>query len=123
MQRTARFTKGDWSRKLAVLALIGVMGATVSGETRAPGGSGALAPSASLSELASHWTASASHALTFGILYGTVLSRMAPDARQAIVAAVEGVREICAGQPAKPLPVKCSSTRCPSKTPARCTRA
>jgi len=117
-------------RRIGVLALITVIGATAYGDRRPMAAadlgapiSGAIRLGTTIGDLGAGLSAAARNVASFGILYGTVVSRMQPGVRRSILAAVEGVREICTGNSPAPAPVSRCATRKPSKTPQRCTRA
>jgi len=118
-------------RRIGILALIAVIGATAYGDRRPMAAadlaapiSGAIRLGTTIGDLGVGLSAAARNVASFGILYGTVVSRMQPGVRRSILAAVEGVREICTGERrAVPAPVSRCATRKPSRTPQHCTRA
>jgi hypothetical protein len=119
-------------RRIGVVALAAIVGATVYGDNRGylasattdPVSSGALQVGASLGGAVSGLARTAQDAVTLGILSGTVLARMEPGVRRSILAAVEGLREVCTGRPAPPSSVsRCTARDARAKTPVRCTRA
>lgn len=119
------------NRKIGVLALLAVMAATAYGDRRTAATeafvspfSGALQAGSAIQHAAFALTAAASHAARFGILYATVMSRFSPEVRRSLVAAVDGVREICTGarRPAVRPVAKCTAHRGTAPAP-RCSRA
>lgn len=117
--------RGRWRRRAGAIALAAVVGSTVYGDNR---GLRAPDPAAELGgavrRAASAWVDAAENIASIGILYGTVLSRMEPGVRRSILAAVEGIREVCTGTGSpKPGISRCATRRASPKKPARCARA
>ena len=118
-------------RRVGILALAAVVGATAYGDRRPMAAadlaapiSGAIRLGTTIADLGVGLSDAARNVASFGILYGTVVSRMQPGVRRSILAAAEGVREICTGhRRAAPVPVSRCATSKPSRTPQRCTRA
>ncbi|HET9793077.1 MAG TPA: hypothetical protein VFS34_01350 [Thermoanaerobaculia bacterium] len=117
-------------RRIAVIALLAVLGATVYGDNRglSPSGvassvTGALRIGECLGRAASGFSRIVGDAATLGVLSGTVLSPMDPRLRHSILASVEGIREVCTSRPADPPVARCANRNLPAKKPVRCTRA
>ncbi len=117
-------------RRLLVLALAAILGATVYGGDRgldlsgvAAPGSGSLRERADLGHTLSALTRLAQDATTLGILSGTVLSRMDPGVRRFILAAVDEVHEARTGRPAAPPVTRCAAKDLRARKPVRCSRA
>jgi len=114
---------GGWLRRAGVIALAAIVGSTVYGDNRSLREAGAGGePGGALGRAASAWIHAAENVASIGILYGTVLSRMEPGVRRSILAAVEGIREVCTAG-AKPAISRCAARRPPPKKPLRCSRA
>ena len=121
----------EGKRRAGVLALAVVLGATAHGQSPSVMSSEFAAPLAgavSLGEkiidLGQGLSSAASHAAIFGILFGTVVSRMEPGVRKAILAAIEGTPEgkkLSPGAPA--IPVSRCAAKAPAKKAPRCSRA
>ena len=112
----------SWRRKCAAVALAAIVGSTVYGDN--PGARGAAGTDGfgrAVSRVASGWFRAAEEVASMGILSGTVLSRMDPAVRRTILAAVEGVREVCAGR-TKPKVSRCALPHSTKKL-LRCARA
>ncbi len=119
-RRLSKFV--GWRRRLGIATLAAVMGTTVSGDNRGVTASDLTKPFSHALDLARAWKTSASDTLSFGILYGTVLSRMEPGMRRSFVAAVEGVRDLCTEH--LPAPVtRCTAKVSGAKKSVRCSRA
>jgi hypothetical protein len=125
-------SRSGWRRRIGIGALALVIGATVSGDSRSVTAkdltaslSGALRAGSNLRHLASAWANEAEDLATIGVLYGTVLSRMDPKVRTSILAAVEGVYEVCTGHPIRSsrTVIRCAAKPVSPKTAARCTHA
>jgi hypothetical protein len=117
-------------RRVLVVALAVILGATVYGDNRgfdrsgvASPVSGALRLGEDLGRTASGISRIAGEAVTLGVLYGTVLSRMDPGVRRSILAAVDEIREVCTGRPVAPLVSRCTAKKVPAKKAVRCARA
>jgi len=120
------------TRRVAILALALIIGATVSGDSRGVSAgdlgasfAGALHASSSIGRLTAAWANTAHNVASFGILYATVLTRMEPGVRKSILAAVDGVYEICTGhaiRQARPVNRCAAKPTSPKKT-IRCSRA
>jgi len=127
----ARFpTRPRLGRRILLVALAAILGATVHGGDRgldlcgnsAPA-SGSFRTRADLGHTLSALTRLAQDAATLGILSGTVLSRMDPGVRRSILAAVDEIPEVRTGRPAT-LPVtRCAAKNLPARKPVRCSRA
>jgi hypothetical protein len=117
-----RTRREGWKRKSAAIALAAILGSTVYGDN--PGARGAAGTGGfgrAVGRVASEWFRTAEEAASIGILSGTVLSRMDPGVRRSILAAVEGVREVCTRR-TKPKVSRCALPH-PTKKPLRCARA
>ena len=119
-------TLQTWKRRTAVVALVAVIGATVYGDNRSLSGSGLAAPVAGAIRaggMLGHWASAAASFASLGVLYGTVLSRLDPSVRRSVIAAIDGVREVCTGRRAAPALSRCAAAKtCPPRPP-RCARA
>ena len=125
------FSQGR-KRRAGILALAAVIGTTAHGRTHsftaadfASPFTGAVRLGEKIADLGTGLSAAASHAASFGILFGAVVSRMEPGVRKAILAEVEGVPEAGSLSPA---PADVPVSRCTAKRPAvkkapRCSRA
>ena len=113
-----------WRRRAGIVALAAIIGTTVYGDNR---GSGISVPVSrvgeSLERAAWGWAQAARNAATFGVLYGTVLSRMEPGVRRSILAAFEGIREVCTGRRPEPPASRCSLKPVHPEKRVRCARA
>jgi len=119
-----------WRRRAGIVALAAIIGTTVYGDNRGLRGSGisvpvsgALRVGESLERAAWGWAQAARNAATFGVLYATVLSRMEPGVRRSILAAFEGIREVCTGRRPEPPASRCSLKPVHPEKRARCARA
>ena len=116
-------------RRAGVLALAAVLGATAHGQSRSVTASALASPFAGavrlgeeLMDLGQGLSRAASHAASFGILFGTVVSRMEPGVRQSILAALDGTPE--GKKPgAAAVPVSRCAAKAPVKKAPRCSRA
>ena len=118
-------------RRAGVLALAVVLGATAHGQSSsvmagnfASPFAGAVSLGEKIMDLGQGLSSAASHAAVFGILFGTVVSRMEPGVRTSILAAIEGTPEgkkPSAGAPA--IPVSKCAAKAPAKKAPRCSRA
>jgi hypothetical protein len=117
-------------KRLLVVTLAVILGATVYGGDRgldlsgfAVPGSDGLPSRADLGHTLSALTRLAQDAATLGILSGTVLSRMDPGVRRSILAAVDEIPEVRAGRPAAPPVTRCAAKNLRAGKPVRCSRA
>jgi len=117
-------------RRILVVALAVILGATVYGDNRGIGSaaialpvSGAPTIREGLGRTISGLTRIVGETATLGILYGTVLSSLDPGVRRSILAAVHEVREVCTVRPAEPPVIRCAAKNPRAKKLARCTRA
>jgi hypothetical protein len=118
-------------RRAGILALAAVLGTTAHGQSRPVTAAALASPLAGavrlgeeIRDLGQALSTAASRAASFGILLGTVVSRMEPGVRDSILAEMEGApqaRKPSAGAPAL------NASRCARKVPAkkapRCSRA
>ena len=125
-------SRSGWRRRIGIVAIALVIGATVSGDGRSVTASDVASPlvealraGSSLRHFASAWANAAEDMATVGVLYGTVLSRMDPNVRKSILAAVDGVYEVCTGHPVRSAqpPIQCVAKQASPKKTLRCTRA
>jgi hypothetical protein len=117
-------------RRILVVALAVILGATVYGDNRGIGSRAIAAPASGaptiregLDRTVSGLTRVVRETATLGILYGTVLSSMEPGVRHSILAAVHEVREVCTVRPTEPPVIRCAAKNLRAKKPVRCTRA
>jgi hypothetical protein len=114
-----------WKRRAALVALVAVIGATVYGDSRDLSGSSLTAPVAGAiraGEAVGQWTRTVGNFASFGVLYATVLSGLDPAARRSILAAIDGVREVCTRRPAATV-TQCAAKKSSAPKPVRCLRA
>jgi len=123
-------------RRLGVLALAAMIGTAAGGRRRDVTAADLVSSMTSvvrlggrIRDLAAGLSASASHVASFGILYATVMSRMEPETRRSILAAVDGwpgtgKADVARSTPVVPGPVvsRCAVKDAP-KTIHRCSRA
>jgi len=88
-------------RRAGVLALAAALGATVHGQSRAVTAAdfaspfaGAVSLGEKIIDFGRGLSTSANHAASFGILVGTVVSRLEPGVRKSILAEMEGAPEV-----------------------------
>ena len=115
-------------RRIGILALAAVIGATAYGDRRPMAAadlgaplSGAIRLGTTIGDLGLGLSQAARNVASFGILYGTVVSRMRPGVRRSILAAVDGVRELAGNRHAAAPLSRCATRKSP--TTPRCTRA
>jgi hypothetical protein len=117
-------------RRAGILALAAVLGTTAHGQSRPVTAAALASPLAGavrlgeeIRNLGEALSTAATHAASFGILFGTVVARMEPGVRDSILAEMEAPR---APKPSAGVPALRAS-RCAAKTPAkkasRCSRA
>jgi hypothetical protein len=117
-------------RRMGMIALAAVLGTTVYGDNHGLARSDVVSPVSralgigeSLGRAASGFSRIAGEAAALGVLYGTVLSPMDPRVRRSILAAIDGIREVCTGRSAE-LPVsRCAARHPRAPKSVRCNRA
>ena len=116
----------EGKRRAGVLALAAVLGATAHGQSRsvtaaalASPFAGAVSLGEKIIDLGQGLSTAASNAASFGILFGTVVSRMEPGVRKSILAAMDGKPSASA----RAIQVSRCAAKSPAKKATRCSRA